>query len=115
MPGESDSAAHRHPVCEDHDRLRILRDGRVERILLAEERPGTLGVARHDALGQTPHVTPGAQPAISRALEQDALDIRLVPPRLERIAQAAHHPQVERVESLGALQHEATDAAGEAG
>ncbi len=89
VPGDADPAAHRDAVGERDERLRVLGDAGVERVLVAEEHRGVLGAAARDLLGEPAHVAARAEPALAGAVEQHDVDVGVVLPRVEASRAAA--------------------------
>ena len=61
-------------------------------------------------LAQRAHIAAGTEGAVAGALDHDGVHMRIIAPRLERLCAGADHRQVERVECLRAIQHDAPHA-----
>ena len=61
-------------------------------------------------LTQCAHVATGTERAVAGTLDHDAVHMRIVTPLPERPRAGADHRQVERVERLRAVQHDAPHA-----
>ena len=111
MAGEADPAAHGDAVGEHHDRLGVFGDARVERVLLAEELTGRLGIPRADLLVESADVAARTQPAVTRAVEQHQIDVGVVLPRVQCGGEIADHADIERVQRARAVESQASEAA----
>ena len=98
VAGEPDAAAHRDAVGEGDERLRVLGDAGVERVLLAEEQRRLLGGAADRALVESAHVSARAQPPLAGAVQQHDVDVGVVLPGVEGGGEDADHVEVERVD-----------------
>ena len=61
-------------------------------------------------LAQRPHVAAGTEGAVAGALDHDGVHMRVIAPRLECQCAGTDHRQIERVECLWAIEHDAPHA-----
>ncbi|BDZ40255.1 hypothetical protein GCM10025863_28690 [Microbacterium suwonense] len=106
MPGQADAAAHRDAVGEGDDRLRVLGDERVHRVLGAEEPRDVARMLAHDLLVQRPHVAAGTEAALALAVDQHGLDVGIIDPGRQGGRDAIDHLEVEGVDRSRTVQRD---------
>ena len=78
--------------------------------ILTEERLGVVMLAIQFVLAQRAHVAAGAEGAIAGTLDHHAVYMRIVAPFRQRARAGPDHGQIERVQRLRTVQHDAPHA-----
>ncbi len=108
MRRDTESASHRDPVHDRHDRLRIGRDLFVDGVFAAPESHGVTG-AVEKPLTDAPDVPSRAQATFSGPLNRHHGDAIVVGPFPQTHMERLDHGRCQRVDRLGAVQHHLTE------
>src|SRR5690606_32115656 len=106
MPRKADAAAHNDAVHEGYVGLRIAPDVGVKAILVGPELAGKAGAFRSTVINGA-DVAAGAEPLVTRTIEDDDGDLGILLPAFQRIVDGHDHRIGQRVERLRSVHGDA--------
>ena len=97
---DTDAAAEHDAVLNRDERLRVVRDARVQRVLVAPESGGVHSVGAGHISVESDDVAASAEPTITGTGHRDRRDRVVVGPTVESLADQQHHRMSQGVDGL---------------
>ncbi len=108
---DADAAAHAHAVDQRHVGFRVFGDRLIERVFLGEEGFDHVVLARQHVRADGAYVAARAERPLARTRDDDRMDLRLLAPCLQRVANGADHALVKGIQHVRAVERDPADAA----